>query len=54
MKSSHSRSKKMQTALLYRRKLYCIAESFTAQQKVLLYSKKVSLVVETREKFILQ
>ena len=31
-------------------KFYCIAESFTAQQKVLLHNRKVSLVAETREK----
>ena len=34
MKSSHSRCRKVQKALLRSRKLYCARESFTAQQKV--------------------
>ena len=33
-------------------KLYCTTGSFIAQQKVLLHSKKVSLVTETGEKFL--
>ena len=56
-----------QTALQHSKQLYCTAENFTAQQNVLLRNKrfyctaesfiarrKVSIVAETREKFLLQ
>ena len=49
-----------QTALMHSRQLYCTAEgfycivdNFIAQQEVLPHSRKVSLAVETGEKFIL-
>ena len=45
----HSRQLQMHS-----RKLYCIVGSFIALQKILLHSRKVSLVVETGEKFILR
>ena len=38
---------------MHSRKLYCIARSFIAQQKVLLHSRKVSLTAETKEKSVL-
>ena len=38
---------------MHNKKLYYIAESFIAQQQVLLHSKKVSPTSETGEKFLL-
>ena len=46
MKSSHSHCRKVEKALLRSRKLYYIAKSFTAQQKILLHSKKFYHTVE--------
>ena len=43
-----------QKALLHRRKLYCTADGFIVQHEVLPHSIKVSLAVETREKFLLR
>ena len=43
-----------QKALLHRKKFYCTADSFIAQQEVLPHSRKVSSVVETGDKFLLQ
>ena len=39
---------------MHSRQLQCSAESFTAQQEVLLHSKKVSPVAEIGEKFLLR
>ena len=51
MKSSHSHCRKVQKALLHSKrcyctaKLYCTAEGFAAQQKVLLHNRKFYYVV---------
>ena len=42
-----------QKTLLHKRKFYSATKDFIAHQKVLPHSRKVSLMVETGEKFIL-
>ena len=57
MKSSHSCCRKVHKALLNSRRCYCtvelyyVAENFTAQQKALLHSRKVSPMAEIGENF---
>ena len=47
MKSSHSRCRKVQKALLHNRRFYCTTESFTMQWKAIPYSRRFYCIAES-------